>query len=146
MVKMDHDPSVGDGVTAREDTSDSYELTMIDVTAAAVAVEAGVPADSGTVVSRVKVKLAVLKEWLFPELSVSMTVYVLVSTTCGEYPEVMVVVRRKVDTKSPGAESRGVAVVGRGAITAEQSSAPGQSFVRVMVPVTGEPAAPTERV
>lgn len=45
---------------------------MIDVTVAAV--DVGVPADSGNVVSKVKVKLAVLKERLISELSVSMTV------------------------------------------------------------------------
>lgn len=55
-------------------------------------------------------------------------------------------VRRKVDTKAFGAETRVDISVGSAETTVVQASAPGQSSVRVMVPVTGEPVGPTERV
>lgn len=109
-----------------------------------VDVPMGVP--EGMVVERVKVKLAVLIDWLLPEFKVSTTVYVLVSTTCGVYPEVMVVVRTKVDTRAAGAEGAEDPGVGNGEITDMQPSAPGQSLVRVTVPVMGEPPAPSESV
>lgn len=73
-------------------------------------------------------------------LIVSMTVYVLVSTTWGVYPEVMVVVKTNVDTTSSGFL---VWEMDSAETSVEQAFAPGQSSVSVTVPVNGEPDGPT---
>lgn len=111
----------------------------------------GVTVVLGTVtVPIVTVKVAVLIERVLPEeaggpgagttgLTVSMTVYVLVATTSGLTPDVMVVVKMKVETASTGTDTVVEAAIGDvgvgSASVSEQPTAPGQSRVMVTVPI-----------